>query len=142
MGKIKFYSLGKPNIKNKKIYETFFQTIIKNEEKVLKGISFIFCSDRFLLSLNSKYLNHNFFTDILTFPVSDDKFIESYIYISTDRVKENAKTYNVLYQNELLRVMIHGVLHLCGYNDKFKKEIAVMRRTEDFYIQVFYSDFT
>ena len=102
----------------------------------MKDLSFIFCDDMELLNKNSKYLNHDTLTDILTFDYSENNNISGDIYISIDRVKENAKTYKVTFENELDRVMIHGVLHLLGYKDKSKKDQKAMREKEDFYLSL------
>jgi len=95
-------------------------------------INFVFCSDSFLLELNNKYLRHNTLTDILTFPDGDNKdIIGGDIYISVPRVRENAVELGELFEDELHRVMIHGVLHLCGFKDKTKLEKEEMRLMED-----------
>lgn len=94
-------------------------------------LSFIFCSDEYLKKINIKYLNHDFFTDVITFDYSKDKLLFGDVYVSTDRVKENAETYNSSFNKELFRVMIHGVLHLCGFNDKTKKEKTLIRYKEN-----------
>lgn len=143
MAQIGFYDADKSiNFKRKKIYKYFFQRIFSIEEVHFKKVSFIFCSDNFLLELNKQYLQHDFYTDVLTFSIPMDTSIQGDIYISIDRIKENAKIFCVSYQNELLRVMIHGVLHLCGYNDNSKNKISVMRQKEDFFLKLFNSDFT
>ena len=94
-------------------------------------LSFIFCSDEYLKKINIKYLNHDFFKDVITFDYSKDKLLFGDVYVSTDRVKENAETYNSSFNKELFRVMIHGVLHLCGFNDKTKKEKTLIRSKEN-----------
>ena len=100
----------------------------------MKDLSFVFCDDMDLLDKNSKYLNLDTLTDILTFDYSENNNISGDIYISIDRVKENAKTYKVTFENELDRVMIHGVLHLLGYKDESEKEQKIMREKEDLYL--------
>ena len=100
----------------------------------MKDLSFVFCDDMDLLDKNSKYLNLDTLTDILTFDYSENNNISGDIYISIDRVKENAKTYKVTFENELNRVMIHGVLHLLGYKDESEKEKGIIRAKEDFYL--------
>ena len=94
-------------------------------------LSFIFCSDEYLKKINIKYLNHDFFTDVITFDYSKNKLLFGDVYISTERVKENATTYNSSFNKELFRVIIHGVLHLCGFNDKTKKEKTLIRAKEN-----------
>ena len=98
-------------------------------------ISYLFCDDDYLLEINKQYLDHDTLTDIITFPyhaLTDP--IESDIYISIDRIQENAATFNIPFLTELKRVMIHGVLHLCGYGDKTEQEKRLMRTKEDFYL--------
>ena len=97
------------------------------------NIDFIFCSDDFLLSVNQKHLGHNEYTDIITFPYEEDP-VTGEIFISTDRVKENAKTFKTTFKNELRRVMIHGILHLCGYDDHKKSDIKKIREKEELYL--------
>lgn len=95
-------------------------------------ISYIFCSDDYLLGINKEYLNHDYYTDIITFPLSNDQnAIQSDIYISVDRVKDNAKSYSASFRHELYRVMAHGLLHLCGYGDATDDERAIMRSKEE-----------
>lgn len=97
----------------------------------LSEISIIFCSDDYLLEINKTHLNHNYYTDIITFNYNEDRQIEGDLFISIDRVKENATENGVEFMNELQRVMIHGVLHLCGQNDKTEEEQAEMTRKEN-----------
>ena len=94
-------------------------------------INYIFCSDNYLHQINFQYLDHDTFTDIITFDQSDKDQIEGDIFISIDRVHENANERNISFVNELHRVMIHGILHLLGYNDKTPKEKQLMREKED-----------
>ncbi len=139
MNNVAFYFTdSKIHIKSKKKLKIFITNLFFNEKFVLDKISFIFCSDAYLLNLNRKFLKHDYLTDILTFLNSEaTEPIEADVFISVDRIKENAKFYHAQYQNELLRVMIHGVLHLCGYNDKQEHEKVEMRKKEDFYIKSF-----
>ena len=108
---------------------------IKNEGYTAGYIQFVFCSDDYLLELNQQYLHHDTLTDIITFDYREGKKISGDIFISIDRVKENAGKFNVRFKDELHRVMIHGILHLCGYKDKDKKSTQVMREKEDFYLE-------
>jgi len=94
-------------------------------------INIIFCSDNYLLDLNINYLNHNTLTDIITFDYSSDDYISGDLYISIDRIKFNAKKFNNTFNNELNRVLVHGVLHLCGYKDKSKTENKLMKYQEN-----------
>ncbi|MEP1034057.1 rRNA maturation RNase YbeY [Ekhidna sp.] len=106
--------------------------IIHSYQFDLEILNYIFCSDQYLLELNKEHLNHDYYTDIITFDNSDEtNKIESDIFISIDRVKENAKKQSVALNDELYRVMIHGVLHLIGFNDKTPKEKALMREKEN-----------
>lgn len=101
------------------------------------SINFIFCSDKYLLQLNQKYLNHNTYTDIITFDNSDSQHeISGDLYISVERVRENSKQFSGSFVIELQRVMIHGILHLLGYNDKSSKDKETMRNKEDYYLSL------
>ena len=117
------------------IFKTFL------EEKILKEIelSIIFCSDDALLEINKNFLNHDYYTDIITFPIEETHTVfEAELYISIERVKENAEKLSKTFEDELNRVIIHGVLHLCGYKDKTENEIIEMRNKEDYYLSLFY----
>jgi rRNA maturation RNase YbeY len=101
-------------------------------------LQYVFCSDKFLLDINKKYLNHNFYTDIISFDLSDQKGrLIGDVYISIDRVKENAKTEGNLYTHELLRVIFHGALHFCGYKDKKPADVKTMRAMEDKWLKAY-----
>ncbi len=113
-----------------KITEWLVKTI-EQEDKSLRLLNFIFCSDHYLLDINQQYLQHDTLTDIITFPYAEPPLVEGDIFISIERVKENAKKFDVSFEQELRRVMAHGVLHLCGYLDKKPKEQALMRSKED-----------
>ena|SRR5687768_5555818 len=119
------------SLKKKAAVIKWIETVIRKEKKQLGEIHFIFCSDAFLLKLNKQYLNHTTFTDIITFDYSEGKKLNGEIYISIPRVKENAKKFEVAFEHELHRVMIHGVLHLCGYKDKTKSQKKKIREKED-----------
>jgi len=125
------YKISKP----KKIKSWILQTFEK--EGVVKKIdlNIVFCTDDELLEINKSYLNHDFYTDIITFPIEEgENFVEAEIYVSLDRVQENANSLKVTFDNELLRVIIHGVLHLCGYKDATKKDKELMRIKETYYL--------
>ena len=109
---------------------TWIEKVAEKEGKQLGTISYIFCSDDYLLKMNIEYLNHDTLTDIITFPYNNDP-IEGDIFISIERVKDNAQDYKVNFETELHRVMIHGILHLCGYKDKTKMDALLMRQKED-----------
>ena len=97
----------------------------------LGELSLVFCSDEYLKKINIKYLNHDFFTDVIAFNYSKEKLLIGDIYISTERVKENANMYSSSFNEELFRVIIHGVLHLCGFNDKTEKQKTLIRAKEN-----------
>jgi rRNA maturation RNase YbeY len=100
-------------------------------------LNIVFCTDDELLEINKEYLNHDFYTDIITFPIEEDEYIlEAEIYISIDRVLENATSLNLSSQVELHRVIIHGVLHLCGYNDSTNQQKQTMRERESYYLSL------
>lgn len=109
---------------------------ITTEGKVVGDISFIFCSDEYLLEVNKQYLNHDYFTDIITFDYVENNVISGDIFISCDRVRENADEFQTGFDNELRRIIIHGVLHLIGYKDKSKKDKLLMTSKEDFYLNM------
>lgn len=119
------------------VYSNWLETLIKKEGGKLNHLNYIFCSDDYLLEINKDYLHHDTFTDIITFPLENYPLIEGDIFISIDRIKENSIEYSTSFQNELLRVMAHGVLHLCGYRDKTEEETRVMRRKEEDSILLF-----
>ena len=119
----------------KKTERWIHDTIIK-EAKTLGEITYVFCSDEYLHKINFEHLNHDTFTDIITFNYCDGDIINSDIFISIDRVKENAKIFQTTFQNELNRVIIHGILHLVGYDDKNDTDKELMRAKEDFYLSL------
>lgn len=111
-------------------------TNLVTEEKCgIEKIQYIFCTDEYLLGINKQYLNHDYYTDIITFPhTNSHTAIQSDIYISIDRVADNAKSYKVSTTQELHRVIAHGLLHLCGYGDATEEEKEIMRGREDYYL--------
>jgi rRNA maturation RNase YbeY len=110
----------------------WIDNLIKKEGFEVVELNYIFCSDEYLLHINQQYLEHDYYTDVITFDNSDnDNEIEGDIFISVERVKENAKELSIPFLKELKRVMAHGVLHLCGYGDKTAEEIELMRKKED-----------
>lgn len=122
-------------IKDKIKIKKWILKSIEAEKKNVNFISFNFCSDDFILKLNNNALKHNYYTDIITFELNNkNENIEGDIYISVDRVKENAKILKESFTDELHRVVIHGVLHLCGYKDKSSKESKKMREKENYYL--------
>jgi rRNA maturation RNase YbeY len=115
---------------------SWLENAIKNEGKIAGELSYVFCDDEYLHKINLEYLNHDTYTDIITFDYTEANIIAGDIFISIDRVKENAKTFNTLFENELSRVIIHGILHLMGYKDKTEEESTLMRVKEDFYLNL------
>jgi rRNA maturation RNase YbeY len=135
MPSISFFNVNiKKTIKHKRILKKLITSIFTDEGRTFKSLSFIFCSDEYLLTLNRQYLNHDYYTDILTFDLSIDKKIISDIYISLDRVLDNSKAHYVSFQEELVRVIFHGVLHLCGYGDGSALEKKKMTVKENEYL--------
>lgn len=118
-------------LKQKTALKNWIQTVIEKEKLKTGTINYIFCSDEALLKINQQFLNHNTYTDIITFDYREANTVNGEIYISTERIKENAQKFDVSFEEELHRVMIHGVLHICGYKDKGKEAAALMRKMED-----------
>ena len=140
MSKINFFNADQTfRFQNKSLLKEWIEACFRKEKRKLENISYIFCSDEYLLEINKQFLNHDYYTDIITFDLSDSEKISAEIYISLDRVKDNAISLNVAYKKELLRVLIHGALHLCGYKDKQKKDTLIMREKEEWQIEKFYS---
>ena len=108
----------------------------RREKRSVSDLNYVFCSDEYLVKLNQEFLAHRTLTDIITFDYSVGTRISGEIYISLDRIKENSLKFNAGFQEEMLRVMIHGVLHLVGYNDKKPKEAATMRKKEEAYLSL------
>jgi probable rRNA maturation factor len=144
MASVSFYSADVSiPIKHRTKIRKLIVDLFAKERTPVERLSFIFCSDEYLLPLNKKHLNHDYYTDVITFDLSNpfDQVVGE-VYLSTERIKENAKAHHEAYQKELLRVMIHGALHLCGYKDKTKAEEKRMRLKEEFYLQRFRKRFT
>ncbi len=124
-------------LENKNHISNWIKKAVTENHKETGTINYIFCSDEYLFNLNETYLNHNTYTDIITFNNSDNEnIIEGDIFISIDRIKENAVKFDSDFQNELLRVMIHGILHLIGFNDKTDDEKKEMRKIENHYLNL------
>ncbi len=114
--------------------ESWFQSIVRQEGKILAELTVVLGDDKWLLDQNIKFLGHDFYTDIITFDYCVQNIVSGDLLVSLDRVEENAKEYNVSRETELNRVLVHGLLHLCGYGDKTPKEIEIMRKKEDYYL--------
>lgn len=124
------------SLKRRRLLKQFINTMFHGEHQELHSLDIIFCSDEYLLEINKTHLQHDYYTDIITFNLSGSDTIVGEIYISIDRVKYNAKLYDG-FTKELLRVIFHGCLHLCGYMDKTKSELAIMRHKEEEYLRLF-----
>ncbi len=126
----------KYSIKGKNTLKKWLQEAIKAHHYQLQELNVILCSDNYLYEMNIKYLDHDTLTDVITFDNSDSKqTVEGDIFISLDRIKENAQSLSVSLENELYRVMMHGTLHLLGFKDKTPQEQATMRKMEDFWLE-------
>lgn len=124
-------------LRNKTAIKQLLADLFRKEGKKLDGLSVVFCSDDYLLGLNRQFLQHNFYTDILTFDLSERADnTTGELYISVDRVRENARGLRVSAKEEMWRVIIHGSLHLCGYKDKLKKQQLLMRQKEERYLRL------
>lgn len=132
-----FYQKPRFKLQNPKKNSSWIKKSIEKEGASLTSLNYIFCTDEYLREINIQFLKHKSFTDIITFNYNrSETEIEGEIYISVDRVRENAETYKTDFLTELNRVMIHGVLHLLGYNDKSRVEKATMREKEDTYLSL------
>jgi probable rRNA maturation factor len=121
---------------NKNLIKQTILAIFEQESKPLQSLQFIFCSDEYLLNMNKQFLEHDFYTDIITFDLSEGDETIGEIYISIDRVVDNAIKLELPWDAELHRVIFHGALHLCGYKDKTKREISTMRDQEEYYLRL------
>ena len=128
-----------PSFVSKKDLKQAVKNLVLNEGKSLKDLSLVFTDDDYLLEVNKQYLNHDYFTDVITFDYSDFPEVSGDVMISLDRVKDNALSMNLAFEQEFYRVVFHGILHLCGYKDKSKEDVVLMREKEDFYIHRFVS---
>ena len=131
---ITFQNTSKFKVKDLRKKKLWLNSISNNEGKKIESLSFLFVDDEEILKYNKKYLQHESYTDVITFDSSVDKKIAGDIIISLERVKDNAKFYQVSYNYELQRVMAHGLLHLLGYNDKNKEEKKIIRKKENYYL--------
>ena len=122
--------------KNKQFNNSWLKLVAESEICRLGDINIIFCSDPYLLNINLQYLSHDYYTDIITFDYSEKPLISGDLFISVDSVRENALFYGTEFQNELHRVIVHGILHLIGYDDHSEEDIAVMRSKENYYLDI------
>jgi len=145
MQKIFFHSADKPasRLLHKTKLKVQIEQLFKKERVLLDSLNYIFCSDEYLLQINREFLKHDFYTDIITFDLSEKTgAVIGEVYISLDRVKENAATLGTIFNEELLRVLFHGALHLCGYRDKKKADIEEMRKKEEQYLRLYKKQYT
>ena len=119
-------------------HNSWLMNVAKSEEKAIHEINYIFCDDEYLLKINQEYLNHNTYTDIISFDNSVDDDLAGDIFVSIDRVKDNAQKFEVSFIDELRRVMVHGLLHFMGYKDKTKEESLTMREKENEKLKLFH----
>lgn len=137
--KVSFHFLQSFNLKNRTRLKGFIEFIFKKEKKKLNRLQYIFCSDNYLLEINTTYLKHDFYTDIISFDLSDkNQPTVGEIYISLDRVTDNASNFDSSFKEEIHRVIFHGALHLCGYKDKTPQEEIQMRKMEDKYLALYF----
>jgi probable rRNA maturation factor len=125
-------------LKDESLYQDWISRIILSENKTEGEINYIFCDDEYLLNINVEYLNHDTYTDIISFDYTVGNLIQGDVFISTERVAENATTYEVSFEDELKRVLTHGVLHYCGFKDKNEDDANLMRQKEDEKIALFH----
>ena len=134
---IEFQYIENDKLSNTEDLNLWINNVIKEEEMIIGELVYVLCNDEYLLKKNIRFLNHNTLTDVITFDYSENKIISGDILISTERVSENAKIFNVNYLTELHRVMVHGLLHLLGYKDKIEKDAETMREKENYYLNKF-----
>ena len=134
--KISFQSVGTFSLKTEAAVTSCIKALVKQELREIGDITIVFCDDNYLHKINLEFLDHDTYTDIITFDYSVGNEIISEIYVSVDRVSENAKKYSQTFENEIHRVIIHGVLHLCGYKDKLAEDKQIMRDKENHYLSL------
>jgi rRNA maturation RNase YbeY len=134
---IEFNSQFEFELSDETEHKNWLIEVAKSENREIEDLGFVFCTDNFLLDINQRYLEHDTLTDIITFDYCVGEILSGEIYISIDRVRENAGQFNVEFITELRRVMIHGLLHLCKYGDKDNAEKKLMRKKESYYIAKF-----
>jgi probable rRNA maturation factor len=126
------------SLEQEEIYASWIENIIESENKILGEISYIFCNDEYLHTINMQYLNHDTLTDIISFDYTEGDVISGDIFISVERVEDNANDFNVSFDEELKRVLAHGILHYCGYKDKSDSDALLMRAKEEEKIKLFH----
>lgn len=133
-----YYSDIKFRIGRTKDIKSILESIVSEEGKIYGDVSFVITSDENVLAINKEFLNHNYYTDVITFDYCEADVVNGEIYISIDTVRNNSKIFKVKLLDELFRVMIHGVLHLCGYDDKTDQQKIVMRQNEEKWLNRLY----
>ena len=123
-------------LKQKMLNNRWLKMVAGSEMRRLGAVNIIFCSDNYILDVNMKYLQHDYFTDIITFDYCEKDVLSGDLFISIDSVRENAQFYGTEFADELNRVMVHGLLHLIGYDDHSEADIAVMRQKENYYLEM------
>ena len=123
-------------LKGKTRIKQWLKLVAESEVYTLGNISVIFCSDNYILDINQRYLQHDYYTDIITFDYTEGTKISGDLFVSVDSVKENSVEYGVEFEDELHRVIVHGILHLIGYDDHTEEDIRVMRSKEDYYLSL------
>jgi rRNA maturation RNase YbeY len=127
-------------LKNRVALKSFIEKRVKKEGLSIESLNYVFCSDKYLLEINKQFLDHNYYTDIISFDLSEvPGQLIGEVYISIDRVKDNAKTHGATFSEELLRVIFHGALHFCGYKDKKPSDVKKMRQMEDLWLTAYLS---
>ena len=134
-----FYEVSDFTLRDRILLKSFIETIFRRERRSLASLNYIFVTDAKLLQINRDFLKHDYYTDIITFDLSTGPAIAGEIYISIDRVKENALEQGQSFKGELHRVIFHGVLHLCGFKDKTQSDALIMRKMEDKYLKIYFS---
>jgi rRNA maturation RNase YbeY len=125
-------------LKNRVALKSFIEKRVKKEGLSIESLNYVFCSDKYLLEINKQFLDHNYYTDIISFDLSEvPGQLIGEVYISVDRVKDNAKTHGATFSEELLRVIFHGALHFCGYKDKKPSDVKKMRQMEDLWLTAY-----
>ena len=137
---VHFHFLKKANsLSNRTRLKSFIASLFKKEKIKLEHIDYIFCSDDYLLEINRQHLQHDYYTDIITFGLSDpDQPVNAEVYISIDRIRDNARQFHTAIKEEIHRVIFHGALHLCGYKDKKAEDQELMRKMEDKYLRLYF----
>jgi probable rRNA maturation factor len=135
---ISFNSECDYKLDNETQFSNWISAVILSENKKEGDINYIFCDDEFILEINKQYLNHDYYTDIISFDYSVGNELHGDIFVSVQRVQENAEDFNVTFDEELKRVVIHGILHYCGYKDKSEQDQLIMRQKEDEKIKMFH----